>query len=205
MDDSLLQKAPGVKSSCSSRRQVGRALSSWRAKSDGRFIMWWHYVMTLCDGVILWITIYKIHFLSIGEQKAKAFCEAVNWSRSDQEGKFLFCDAGSIWWNLYVFFYHMARIIKHPSLLALEELRAIGALLCDGVILWITICILLHGLNWLDLDTICFYFMRKPTHFHIAWLHTTGSHTEKQVWTCLVKTGSLRWNGTFPMSHQIVM
>ena len=36
-----------------------------------------YYVITLCDGVILWITIYKIHFLSIGEQK-RSFCEAVN-------------------------------------------------------------------------------------------------------------------------------
>ena len=36
-----------------------------------------YYVITLCDGVILWITVYKIHFLSIGEQK-RSFCEAVN-------------------------------------------------------------------------------------------------------------------------------
>ena len=31
---------------------------------------------------------------SIGEQKAEAFCEAVNCERSEQEGKFLFCDVG---------------------------------------------------------------------------------------------------------------
>ena len=30
----------------------------------------------------------------IGEQKAIAFCEAVNYEQSEQEGKFLFCDAG---------------------------------------------------------------------------------------------------------------
>ena len=39
----------------------------------------------------------------IGEQKAEAFCEAVNCERSEQEGKFLFCDAGfSPWFHLRV-------------------------------------------------------------------------------------------------------
>ena len=39
----------------------------------------------------------------IGEQKADAFCEAVNCERYEQEGKFLFCDAGfSPWFHLRV-------------------------------------------------------------------------------------------------------
>ena len=47
------------------------------------------------------------------------------------------------------------------------------------------------------LKSICFYFMWKRTHFPLrdfiqqeVFLGKTGSHTEKQVWTCLVKTGN---------------
>ena len=47
------------------------------------------------------------HLFCIGEQKAEAFCEAVNCEQSEQEGKFLFCDVdgfhyekrGELWYH----------------------------------------------------------------------------------------------------------
>ena len=49
------------------------------------------------------------------------------------------------------------------------------------------------------MESICFYFMLKQTHFpsrdfiqqEVLNSRKTGSHTEKQVWTCLVKKQGL--------------
>ena len=44
------------------------------------------------DGYHLLVSFAGSICFCIGEQKAEAFCEAVNCEQSEQEGKFLFCD-----------------------------------------------------------------------------------------------------------------
>ena len=62
-----------------------------------------------------------------------------------------------------------------------------------AIILWETICNLLHERNYLDLDTICIQriIQSRDSTPQEVFLGKAGSFSQKQVWTCLVKTGSL--------------
>ena len=66
-----------------------------------------------------------------------------------------------------------------------------------AIILWETICILLHEHNYLDLDTICFLswciqriIQSRDSKPQEVFLGKARSFSKKQVLTCLVKTGN---------------
>ena len=51
----------------------------------------------------------------------------------------------------------------------------------------------MYFITWAELIGFGYYMlylMMHPTHYSITWFHTTGSLSQKQVWTCLMKTGN---------------
>ena len=110
----------------------------------------------------------------------------------------LLCDY-IMWWSHFMdnyiqdpFFKHWgtkAELLWGSELIALAIKRGSFFLRCwfhfmDNYMYFIT---------WAELIGFGYYMlylMMHPTHYSITWFHTTGSLSQKQVWTCLMKTGN---------------
>ena len=74
-----------------SERSERRVSEANESKFSGAYIGMDPCIFSKCAETAIWFQLYGFRCFRIGEQKAVAFCEAVNCERSEQEGKFLFC------------------------------------------------------------------------------------------------------------------